>query len=221
MDFWRKAVNKEMAKVKIAWATHDRHTPQQVWKGKVPQFIHFQEIGCHIVFDIKMDFTWKARFVAGRHTTTAPSSMTYLSVVSCDSVWLAFLIDALNDIDIMSCDLENTYLNAPCQEKIWFEGGIKCGEDQGKVCVVVCSLYGLKSAGAAFWSSLAQILRDVGYDSTKADPDVWIRKVVNNNGHQYFEMLFVYVNDILALSQQAENAIKEIATFYKAKDGSI
>jgi hypothetical protein len=29
-DFWRKAVNKEMAKVKIAWATHDGHTPQQV-----------------------------------------------------------------------------------------------------------------------------------------------------------------------------------------------
>jgi UPF0288 family protein (methanogenesis marker protein 3) len=28
-DFWRKAVNKEMAKVKIVWATHDRHTWQQ------------------------------------------------------------------------------------------------------------------------------------------------------------------------------------------------
>jgi hypothetical protein len=35
-------------------------------------------------------------------------------------------------------------------------------------CVVDHSLYGLKSAGAAFGSSLAQILRDVGYDSTKA-----------------------------------------------------
>jgi hypothetical protein len=76
MDFWRKAVNKEMAKVKIAWVTHDGHTPQQVWEGKVPQFIGFQEIGCHIVFDIKIDFTRKAHFGAGRHTTTAPSLMT-------------------------------------------------------------------------------------------------------------------------------------------------
>jgi hypothetical protein len=210
-----------MAKVKIAWATHDGHTPQQVREGKVPQFIGFQEIGCHIMFDIKMDFTRKARFVAGGHTTTAPSSMTYSSVVSRDSVRLAFLIAALNNIDIMSCDLENAYLNAPCREKIWFEGGIECGEDQGKVCVVVRSLYGLKSAGAAFRSSLAQILRDVGYDSTKADPDVWIRKAVKDNGHQYYEMLFVYVDDILALSHQAENAIKEITAFYKAKDGSI
>jgi hypothetical protein len=117
-----------MANVKEAWATHDGHTPQQVWEGKVPQFICFQEIGCHIVFDIKMDLTRKARFVAGGHTTTAPSSMTYSSVVLCDSVQLAFLIAALNDIDRMSCYLENTYLNAPCREKIWFEGGIECGK---------------------------------------------------------------------------------------------
>jgi hypothetical protein len=68
--------------------------------------------------------------------------------VSRNSVRLAFLIAALNNIDIMACDdLENAYLNAPCQEKIWFEGGIECGEDQGKVYVVVCPLYGLKSAG--------------------------------------------------------------------------
>jgi hypothetical protein len=77
----------------------------------------------------------------------------------------------------MSCDQENAYLNAPCREKIWFESGIECGEDHGKVCIVVVrSLYGLKSAGAAFRSSLAQIiLQDLGYKSMKADLDVWLR----------------------------------------------
>jgi hypothetical protein len=131
------------------------------------------------------------------------------------------MIAALNDIDIMSCDLENAYLNAPCREKIWFEGGLECGEDRGKVCVVVRSLYGLKSAGAAFRSSLAQILRDLGYESSRADPDVWMRKAVRDDGHQYYEMLFVYVDDILALSHRAKDAIEEITAFYKAKDGSI
>ena len=102
------------------------------------QFKGFQEIGCHIVFDIKMDFTRKACFVVGGHTTIAPSLMTYSSVMSCNSVrLLVFLIVVLNDIDIMSCDLKNAYLNAPCQEKIWYVGGLKCGEDQGKVCVIV------------------------------------------------------------------------------------
>jgi hypothetical protein len=135
-DFWKKAINKEMAKVKITWATHDGHTPQQIREGKVAEFIGFQEIRYHTVFDIKIDFTRKARFVAGGHTTSAPSLLTYSSVVSRDSVHLAFLIAALNNIDIMSCDLENANLNAPCRKKIWFEGGIECGKDRRKVCVV-------------------------------------------------------------------------------------
>jgi hypothetical protein len=61
-----------------------------------------------------MEFSRKARFVAGGHTTEAPTSMTYSSVVSRESVRLAFLIAALNDIDIISCDMENAYLNAKC-----------------------------------------------------------------------------------------------------------
>ena len=113
-DLWRKAINKEMSRVKVAWKTHDSNTPQEVREGKVPELTGFQEIGCHIIFDIKMDFTRKARFVAGGHTTEAPSSLTYSSVVSRDSIRIAFLVAALNNLDIMSCDLENAYLNAPC-----------------------------------------------------------------------------------------------------------
>jgi Reverse transcriptase (RNA-dependent DNA polymerase) len=135
-------------------ALYSANTPQEVWGGKVPELTGFQETGCHIVFDIKMDFTWKARFVASGHTTEAPSSLTYLSVVSHGSIWIAFLIVVLNDLDIMSCDLENAYLNAPCHEKIWFEGGLECGEDKGKVCIIIRSLYGLKSATAAFRAAL-------------------------------------------------------------------
>jgi hypothetical protein len=85
-DLWRKAMNKEMAKVKIAWKTHDGLMPQQAREGKVPDLIGFQEIGCHIVFNIKMDFTRKAHFVTSGHTTTAPSSMTYSSAISHDSI---------------------------------------------------------------------------------------------------------------------------------------
>ena len=74
-----------------------------------------------MVFDIKMDFTWKAHFVTGGHITEMPISMTYSSVVSQDSVHLAFLIAVLNDIDIMSVNLENAFIQVPCCEKIWFE----------------------------------------------------------------------------------------------------
>ena len=74
-----------------------------------------------MVFDIKMDgkFTRKARFVAGGHTTDTPASITYSSVVSRDSVRIAFLIAALNDLDVWAADIGNAYLNADCREKIY------------------------------------------------------------------------------------------------------
>jgi len=136
-DLWEKAINKEMSRVNVAWETHDGHTPEQVRAGEAPEITGYQEIGCHPIFDVKMDFTRKVRFVAGGHTTKAPSSITYSSVVSRDSVRLGFLIAALNGVDIMACDLENAYLNAPCKEKIWFEGGAECGENKGKVLIVI------------------------------------------------------------------------------------
>jgi hypothetical protein len=60
-------------------------------------------------------------------------------------------------------------------EKIWFKGGLECGSDKGKVCVVVCALYALKSAGALWRVMLVQALHDIGFvSSIIANPDVWI-----------------------------------------------
>jgi hypothetical protein len=118
-------------------------------------------------------------------------------------VRLGFLIAALNGLYIISCDLENAYLNAKCKEKIWFEGGIKCGADQGKVLIVVCALYGLKSAGASWHATLAQALRDLGFVSTTADPDIWIQAAVHDDGFEYY----IRVQDILICSFCVDNFI--------------
>ena len=46
-----------------------------------------QHMNCHMVFDLKIDgFKWKARLVAGGHMTDAPPVMTYVSIVSHDTV---------------------------------------------------------------------------------------------------------------------------------------
>jgi hypothetical protein len=123
-----------------------------------------------------MDFTWKARFVAGGHTTDTPGLITYSSVVSRDSARLAFLIAGLNELDVLAGDVTNAYLNALCREKIWFEGGVEIGEDRGKVLIAVTrALYGLKSSGAAWQADLAATLRYMNFTSTQVDPDIWIR----------------------------------------------
>ena len=106
----------------------------------------------------------------------------YSIFVSRDSVRLAFTIVALNSVDAMACDFENTYLNAMCCKKIWFEGGTECGEDKGKVLIVVRALYGIKSAVSSWHAALAQVLKDLNFLSTLADPDVWIREAVREDG---------------------------------------
>ena len=120
-DFWQKAIEKELRKVKIAWEVRDDLDLNEVRKGK--QLVGFTEIACHMVFDVKMDFTRKARFVAGGHLTDDPTTITYSSVVSRDLVRIALTIAELNGLDVLCCDVCNAYLNAPCREKVWFLGG--------------------------------------------------------------------------------------------------
>ena len=103
-----------------------------------------------MIFNVKMSgLIQKARLVAGGHMTDTPSSITYSSMVSHDSVRVAFLVATLNDLDVMSADIGNAYLNAPNKEKIWTVAGHEFGTDKGAMFIISQALYGLKSAGAA------------------------------------------------------------------------
>jgi hypothetical protein len=115
----------------------------------------------------------KARLVADGHKTDAPTSITYLLVVSRDSVRIALTIAALNDLKILSCDIQNAFLTAPCREKLFTKAGPEFGSDQGKIMFVVRALYGLKSAGATFRAFLGKHLWSMDYRLSEADPDVW------------------------------------------------
>ena len=217
-DYWRKAIEKEMSKVRVAFERWDEGTLEEARSGK--KLIGYQEIGCHMIFDIKMDgdFTRKARLVAGGHTTEAPASITYSSVVSRESVRIAFLVAALNDLQIFAADIGNAYLNAPCREKIWTVAGPEFGTDQGSVMLVKRALYGLKSSGASWRAMLAQTLIDLGYTSSKADPDVWIWPQTKPNGFEYYEMVLVYVDDILHISHDIKPTMEALGKLYLLRE---
>ena len=93
------------------------------FKEDIP--IGYQHIKCHMIFDFKLgeNFRRKARLVDRGHTTTDPASITYSSVVSRDSVRISLTIAALDDPDILACDIQNAYLTAVCREKIWTRAG--------------------------------------------------------------------------------------------------
>ena len=139
----------------------------------------YSEIGCHMVFDVKMDrkFTRKAWFVAnGNETVDLPKYDCYASAVSRESVRIAFLYAALNNLDILSCDITNAYLNAPGLEKIWYSAGQEFESDQGSVMIIKKASYGLKSAGNSWHTTISNMLIDLGYRPARANPDVYQRE---------------------------------------------
>ena len=89
---WWDAICNEMKNVRPAF---------EAFEGGVEQLpSRFQEIKCHMIFDVKIgeNFCRKACLVAGGHTTDAPATLTYSSVVSCDSIQIALTIAALSEL---------------------------------------------------------------------------------------------------------------------------
>ena len=148
-----------------------------------------------MIFDVKNFFTRKARFVAWGHLTDAPSSVTYSSVVSHDSVRIAFLVAALNGLDVMACDIGNAYLSAPCRKKVWFVGGTENGNDKGQVMVVTRALYGLKSSGASWRNMLSGTINSLPYRPIPMYIDVQLRNpIVRSITSSYSSMSTIYLH---------------------------
>jgi hypothetical protein len=75
----------------------------------------------HFIFDVKMgkNFRRNTQLDANHNETKAPTALMYSSGGSRDSVKIAFLVASLSDLQLLSCDIQNAYLTADCQEKIY------------------------------------------------------------------------------------------------------
>jgi hypothetical protein len=189
--FWVDAIAKEMKNVRITFKC--------LISGKRAP-LDYKWVKCHMIFDIKIeDFEWKARMVAGGHMTCAPTIMAYASVVSCETIHIALTIAALNNLEVKVADMLNAYISAPIKEKVW------CAllrpefvSNAGKSAIVVCALYGLRSAGTAFHAHLADCIRHLGYTSCPADPDLWYKEEKQpETWVSYNSYILIYVDDIL------------------------
>lgn len=197
----------------------------------------YRKIKGHMIFDVKMgeNLRRKARFCANGNMIEAPPSMTYASVVSRDSVRICLMLAALNGLDIKCADVQNAYLNAKPKEKVYIIGGKEFGEHEGRVIVIVRSLYGLKGSGAAWAAALRQVMRDMGYFPCRADGDVWMREAIDTSfdgernigatneegepiGTKYYEYVLIHTDDIMAISKKPGLIMEAIGSVYKLKE---
>lgn len=69
---------------------------------------------------------------------------------------------------------------------------------------------------------MAATLRDAGFTSWKADPDVWMRPNVKPDGFEYYEYVLVYVDDVLCMSHNPKAMIMDcLKKTYTLKAGSV
>ena len=152
--------------------------------------------------------------------TTTSASVTYASAVSRETVRMALMLAALNDLDVQCGDVMNAHITAPVREKIWTILGPEHGEDEGKKAIIVRALYGLKSSGAAFRAHLCECMEALGYKSCLADPDLWY-KSQTRNGSEYYSYILCYVDDIVVIHENARPVLDRIDKFMKLKASSI
>jgi Reverse transcriptase (RNA-dependent DNA polymerase) len=172
---WYDAIIKEKGNIRVAF--HILEPGEEPPPG-------YKQIPLRMIFDIKMDFTHKARLVAGGHMTDPPSSITYSSVLSRETVRIIFVVAALNELELTAADIGNAYLNAYTTEKVYVITGPEFGHEASCVALIVRALYGLKSSGAAWHDFVAQSLTDLGFISCKSNPDAWYRPAVKFTGEE-------------------------------------
>ena len=123
---------------------------------------------------------------------------------------IGFNYAALNNLDVCTCDIQNAYLQAPSSEKDYIICGPEFGlENVGKRAKIVQALYGGKSAGADYWRHVRKAMEDMGFQSCKSDPDVWLRPAVKQNGTDYYQYVLLYTDYILDIMEEPETFIRK------------
>jgi hypothetical protein len=87
---------------------------------------------------------------------------------------------------------------------------------------IVRALYGLKSSGASWCTSIlkqSMIIDNLGFQPTIADPDAYQRWTVHPKGFEYWELLLVYVDDILIISHDPQLHLQKLKQFHMSADG--
>ena len=213
-NLWADALNKEMGNVGIAFeilGPNEKAPPGWLRSSG------------HIIFDVKMDFTRKARWVKDGHRTPDSLTSSYAGVVARDSIRIHLTHAALMGLQVMGGDIRNAYLQAPSSELHFIICGPEFGlENEGRVALIRRALYGGKVAGRDFWHHLRFCMHQLGFISSRADPDVWFRPSKRTTGEDYYEYVLLYVDDVLVISDRAEAVLrKEIGQHFVLKQESI
>ena len=162
----------------------------------------YKKINLHFVYDVKHDGRFKARVVAGGHLTETPVESIYSGVVSLRGIRIVTFIAELNDLEVWQTDIGNAYLEAYTDEKVYVIAGPEFGNLEGHIFVIRKALYGLKTSTVRWHERFSQVLRNMGFVPSFAEPDIWMR-----DGGDHYEYIATYVDDLTIASRNPQAII--------------
>ena len=172
----------------------------------------YKLITAHMVYAVKHDGRHKARYVAGGHLTDTPVESVYSSVTTLRGVRYTTFAAEHSRLLMWASDVGNAYLESFTKEKVIIIGGPEFAPFglEGHVLIIDRALYGLKSSGARWWERLADVLVDMGFFMSKAETDIWMRRVGD-----HYEYICVYVDDLIIASRSPQRIVDLLEITYK------
>ena len=210
---WQDAMDLELTQIHEYKVFKDTGKAQ-FHNGKVVIPDGFQKIRVHFVYAVKHDGRFKARLVADGHLTKEPVESIYSGVVSLRSLRMVVFLSQLNNLEIWGADAGNAYLEAYTDEKLCIMAGPEFKELQGHLLIMVKALYGTRSGGARWHDRLFDILQELKFKPSKADPDVWMRP---EPGGTCYEYIAVYVDDLAIAAKDPQAFCNELKKKYNLK----
>ena len=170
-----------------------------------------------------MDFTRKERWVLDGHKSPDPVGSKYAGVVSRESVRIAFIYAALNELDVCMADIRNAYLQSPRFQKYYIICEPEYGmENIGKVAIMHRAVYAGKTSVTDFRNHLRSCMHFMNFTSCPADPDVWMRPAIKSDGSKCYDYVLLYVDDALVVSENVESILRnELGRNFELKEESI
>ena len=149
------------------------------------------------VFDVKSDGRKKAHLVVKGFSQVKglDFDQVFSPVVRFETVHLMLALAALENWYITGLDIQSTYLYGKLDEEIYMEQpeGFAVPRQERKVLHLWHALYGLKQAGLAWWCTLDESLKELGFEHLKSEAGIFFYQKKGTN----VVVGIIYVDDAL------------------------
>ena len=206
---WIAAIQKELEQLEL----------EKIWEvvTTIPHYARDKVIPSHITLlkkrlaDGTLD-KYKARLVAGGHRQVCEEySITTSPTARATSVKLLFSIAAKTGMHTRTFDVKGAYLKADIEEEVYMILPKFDNNEPNKYVKLIKNLYGLKTAGAAWYKLLNKTLLEHGCIQCPYDPCVYLYNDDNDNTLR----ICIHVDDLL-LTCSNNDTIDNFANFLRS-----